>query len=65
MPLSSFFSNNEPNEYIVREPYINVRESLNNKMREFLDKYPNPDVIDNLKSEVDKKNFVLAFRDIN
>lgn len=58
------FSNNEPNEYIVREPYEKVRKNLNIKMIEFLEKYPNPSCIDKLKSEHDKKNFILAFREI-
>ena len=30
-------------------------------MMEFLEKYPNPDFIDSLKSENDKRNFILAF----
>lgn len=58
------FSNNEPNEYIIREPYQDVRKELNIKMIDFLEKYPTPDVVDNLKSEWDKRDFVLAFRDI-
>lgn len=58
------FSNNEPNEYIIREPYQDVRKKLNIKMIDFLEKYPTPDVVDNLKSEWDKRDFVLAFRDI-
>ena len=58
------FSNNEPNEYIVREPYEKVRKELNIKMIEFLEKYPKPSCIDQLKSEYDKKNFILAFREI-
>ncbi len=58
------FSNNEPNEYIVREPYEKVRKELNIKMIEFLEKYPNPSCVDSLKSEYDKKKFILAFRDI-
>ena len=31
---------------------------------DFLQKYPTPSSIDLLQSENDKKNFVLAFRDI-
>jgi type I restriction enzyme R subunit len=58
------FSNNAPNEHIIREPYETVRKELNIKMMEFLEKYPNPDFIDSLKSENDKRNFILAFRDI-
>lgn len=58
------FSNNEPNEYIVRKPYLEVRKDLNQKMIDFLKKYPDPAFIDSLKSERDKKDFILAFRDI-
>lgn len=58
------FSNNEPNEYIIREPYQEVRKKLNIKMVDFLERYPNPECIDRLKSENEKKDFVLAFRDI-
>lgn len=36
------FSNNEPNEYIVRKPYLEVRKDLNQKMIDFLKKYPDP-----------------------
>lgn len=58
------FSNNEPNEYIIREPYEVVKKNLNEKMKAFLDKYPTVHSIDLLISEHDKRNFVLAFRDI-
>ncbi len=58
------FSNNEPNEFIIREPYENVRKVLNDKMIAFLDKYPTVQSIDSLISEHDKRDFVLAFRDI-
>ena len=58
------FSNNEPNEIIIREPYEKVRKELNIKMIDFLEKYPKPEIIDSLKSEYDKRKFVLAFRDI-
>lgn len=58
------FSNNEPNEFIIREPYEKVRKALNIKMINFLERFHNPEFIDTLKSEHDKKNFILAFRDI-
>ena len=58
------FSNNEPNEFIVREPFEKVRKALNLKMEEFLKKYPNISYIDALKSETEKREFVLAFREI-
>ncbi|MDE6374950.1 MAG: type I restriction endonuclease subunit R [Alistipes sp.] len=58
------FSNNEPNEYIIREPFEKVRKELNLKMEAFLQKYPNITYIDALKSEPEKREFVLAFREI-
>lgn len=58
------FSNNSPNETIIREPYEKVRKELNIKMIEFLEKYPYPAFIDTLQSENEKRKFVLAFRDI-
>ncbi len=58
------FSNNEPNEYIIREPYQKVRKDLNIKMIEFMEKYPKLECVDQLKSETDKRDFILAFREI-
>ena len=58
------FSNNEPNEYIIREPFEKVRKELNLKMISFLEKYPNVSYIDALKSEPEKRAFILAFREI-
>lgn len=58
------FSNNEPNEYIIRPPYQEVRKKLNLKMIEFLERYPKLECVDQLKSETDKRDFILAFREI-
>lgn len=58
------FSNNEPNEYIIREPFEKVRKELNLKMISFLEKYPNVSYIDALKNEPEKRAFILAFREI-
>ena len=58
------FSNNEPNEYIIRPPFEKVRKELNLKMISFLEKYPNVTYIDALKSEPEKREFALAFREI-
>lgn len=58
------FSNNEPNEYIIREPYENVKSELNELAASFLAKYPDVQSVDELKSEIEKRDFVLAFRDI-
>jgi len=58
------FSNNQPNEFIIREPYENVKQELNDLTTRFLEKYPDVQSVDQLKSEYDKRDFVLAFRDI-
>lgn len=58
------FSNNCPNEFIIREPFSKVKKELNLKMISFLENYPDPSYVDALKSEYDKRDFVLAFRDI-
>lgn len=58
------FSNNQPNEFIIREPYEKVKTELNELMSSFKQKYPEIQSIDALKSELDKRDFVLAFRDI-
>ena len=58
------FSNNEPNEFIIRAPYQEVRKKLNIKMIAFLEKYPKLACVDMLKSETDKRDFILAFREI-
>lgn len=58
------FSNNCPNEIIIREPFDKVKKELNLKMISFLKKYPAPFYVDALQSEYDKREFILAFRDI-
>lgn len=58
------FSNNQPNEYIIREPFDKVKKEFNELAQKFKEKYPNVSIIDELKSEYDKRDFVLAFRDI-
>lgn len=58
------FSNNEPNEYIIRAPFADVKEEFNTLIVRFKEKYPDISYIDNLKSEYDKRDFVLAFREI-
>ncbi len=58
------FSNNDPIETILREPYEKVRKELNIKMIAFLEKYSSPSIVDTLQSEYEKRDFVLAFRDI-
>lgn len=58
------FSNNDPNEYIIREPFIKVKEKFNDLSSKFKEKYSDVQSIDLLKSEYDKRDFVLAFREI-
>lgn len=58
------FSNSDNPEDIVRPPFEEVKHEYRALATEFLQKYPTPGSIDFLQSENDKKNFVLAFRDI-
>lgn len=58
------FSNSDNPEDIVRPPFEEVKQEYITLATEFLQKYPTPGSIDYLQSENDKKNFVLAFRDI-
>ena len=58
------FSNSDNPEDIVRPPFEDVKREYKSLATEFLKKYPTPSSIDFLQSENDKKNFVLAFRDI-
>lgn len=58
------FSNSDNPEDIVRPPFEEVKQEYRALATEFLQKYPTPGSIDFLQSENDKKNFVLAFRDI-
>lgn len=62
--LFSKDDNKEEFEPIIRPPFKEVRKELNEKMIAFLEKYPSPAYIDALQSEYDKRDFVLAFRDI-
>ena len=58
------FSNGSPIEDIVRPPFENVREAYQKMTKDFLAHYPAPHYVDYLQSENDKKQFILAFRDI-
>ncbi|MBT9895989.1 HsdR family type I site-specific deoxyribonuclease [Phocaeicola massiliensis] len=58
------FSNSDNPEDIVRLPFEKVKQEYKSLATDFLQKYPTPSSIDFLQSEKDKKNFVLAFRDI-
>lgn len=58
------FSQSDNPEDIVRPPFEEVRETYKQLAEYFLKKYPTPSSIDLLQSEKDKKDFILAFRDI-
>ena len=58
------FSNSNNTEDIVRPSFEEVKNEYVELTTNFTDKYPNPSSIDALQSENDKKDFILAFRDI-
>ena len=58
------FSNSDNPEDIIRPPFEGVKKEYQRLAVDFLQKYPTPSSIDLLQSENEKKNFVLAFRDI-
>ena len=60
-----FSNSNNPEEGgIIRPPFEQVREEYRQLATGFLERYPTPGCIDQLQSEKDKRDFVLAFRDI-
>lgn len=58
------FSNNHPSEIILREPFPIVKAKFNELSLKFKEKYPDVQSVDSLQSEYEKRDFVLAFRDI-
>lgn len=58
------FSCTDNIEEIIRPPFDEVKKEYHDLATEFLKKYPNTSTIDTLQSEKDKKDFVIAFRDI-
>ena len=58
------FSNSNNLEEIVRPPFDDVKTHYQELTKDFLEHYPEPHFVDYLQSENDKKQFVLAFRDI-
>lgn len=58
------FSNSNNLEDIVRPPFDEVKKHYQMLTTDFLEQYPTPSSIDLLQSERDKKQFILAFRDI-
>ena len=51
-------------EDVLRKPFVEVKRSFNEMSETFLQKYPTMESVDALKSEYDKKQFLLAFREI-
>ena len=58
------FSNGNNLEDIVRPPFEEVKKRYQELTADFLRLYPTPSTVDLLQSEKDKKDFILAFRDI-
>ena len=58
------FSNGTPLEDIVRKPFNEVKRDYQELTKDLLEHYPEPHFVDYLQSENDKKQFILAFRDI-
>ena len=58
------FSNSNNLEDIVRPPFDDVKTHYQELTKNFLEHYPEPHYVDYLQSENDKKQFILAFRDI-
>lgn len=58
------FSNSNNVEDIVRPSFEEVKKEYLELATDFIKKYPKPSSIDSLQSENDKKDFILAFRDI-
>ena len=58
------FSNSNNLEDIVRPPFEEVKKDYQKLTKDFLEHYPEPHFVDYLQSENDKKQFILAFRDI-
>ena len=58
------FCDGDPNVGVQRPEYKQVKRELNELSEKFLQTYPTLETVDLLKSEYDKKSFLLAFRDI-
>ena len=58
------FSNSNNLEDIVRPPFNEIKKNYQELTANFLEQYPTPSSIDLLQSEKDKKQFILAFRDV-
>ena len=58
------FSNSNNLEDIIRPPFNEIKKNYQELTTNFLEQYPTPSSIDLLQSEKDKKQFILAFRDV-
>ena len=58
------FSNSNNLEDIVRPPFNEIKKNYQELTANFLEQYPTTSSIDLLQSEKDKKQFILAFRDV-
>lgn len=58
------FSNSNNLEEIIRPPFEVVKSEYVQTATDFIQHYPTPSDIDQLQSETEKKDFILAFRDI-
>ena len=58
------FSCSDNIDRITRPPFKEIKKEYLEMTEDFLKKYPDPAIIDTLQSENDKRDFVLAFRDI-
>ena len=61
------FSNTDAPEalgFVLRKPFADVKKDLDELCQNFKARYPDMASVDKLQSEYDKRNFILAFRDI-
>ena len=58
------FSNEDNETSIIRPPFCEVKKSYQELTQAFLKQYPTTDAVDLLKSETEKRDFVVAFRDV-
>ena len=61
------FSNTNAPEalgFVLRVPFEDVKKELNALCHTFLNRYPDMASVDRIQNEYDKRNFILAFRDI-
>ena len=64
--IKLFSSTDNPEDLgtIIREPFENVRQEYNRLVTQFKELYPTVQGVDLLVSENDKRDFILAFREI-